>query len=94
MNMSFLTASKYLDQENLMNRIEWTWIIFAVCVSVYPRLQSTDNDNDDNSRQFMIAQAHLGSVYIERQHQCCDDTSSTTVIENNGVAPKWVGTLF
>ena len=31
----------------------------------------------------------LGPVFTERQRQCCDDTSDTSLIEYNGVAPEW-----
>ena len=36
---------------------------------------------------------NLGSVYTERQHQCCDDTSDTVLIENNGVIWKCIAIL-
>ena len=34
------------------------------------------------------------TVHTERQHQCSDDTSDTTLIESNGAAPKRVATPF
>ena len=34
------------------------------------------------------------AVYTESQRQHCDDASDTVVIENNGVATKWVATPF
>ena len=35
---------------------------------------------------------NIGSVYTKRQSQCCDNASSAVLIENNGVALKWVAT--
>ena len=39
-------------------------------------------------------QLYLGPVYTDCQHQCCDDASSTVLIENNGVTWKWAATLL
>ena len=36
----------------------------------------------------------LGPVYTKHQRQLCDDASVTVLIENNGVAGKWVATPF
>ena len=36
----------------------------------------------------------LGPAYTERQRQCCNGTSNTSLIENNRVVPKWVETFW
>ena len=43
---------------------------------------------------FYVATGLLGPVYPEHQHQRCDDPSNIVLIENNGVTPKWVSTLW
>ena len=36
----------------------------------------------------------LGRVYSKRQRQICDDACDSVLIENSGVASKWVANLF
>ena len=37
---------------------------------------------------------HLGPVYTKRQRQCCNDACDSVLIENSGVACKWVVNPF
>ena len=32
---------------------------------------------------------HLGPIYTKCQHQCCDDTCDSVLIENKRIAPEW-----
>ena len=41
-----------------------------------------------------MVRAHLHQASASTLRQLCDDDSSTVLIENNRVAPKWVCNLF
>ena len=44
--------------------------------------------------KYISSQHCSGFVCIERQCQCCDDASDTSLTENNPVVQKWVATPF